>query len=74
MEVRHIDDLKERLENLSKELELVKQSQAQEITYKNDNTKDTKKKDLEEIVADVDKRDNKKGNKKKAGNCNCGIY
>jgi hypothetical protein len=64
-------DLKERLDNLNKELEIVKQSQNQGATYKQP-VKEVK--NLEEIVADVENRPNKKGKKKESCQCACHIY
>jgi hypothetical protein len=59
---------------LNKELELVKQSENQNINYKN---KDPPKemKNLEEIVENVENgRNRKEGRKKESCQCACHIY
>lgn len=72
IEDRHIEDLKERFENLTKELELVKQSSSQGISYVP--PEKSNKGNLDDIVNNVENRKDKKGKKKEDCHCNCFIY
>ena len=63
-----VENLKERLDNLKNELETVKKSQNQKISYKA-----PEKKELNQILDSLDKRKNKK-DKSEGCSCRCLIY
>lgn len=72
---KDIDNLNERMENLNKELEIVKKSEQQKIQYVERPTtikEQSAHQNLEEIVQNVDAR--KKLKKKENCQCNCHIY
>ncbi len=75
-EERQNDDYKERLENLKKQLEIIKQSESQTINYKNTpSSKNLKTMDEYNDKNELNRKPvGKDGKKKKEGGCKCIIY